>query len=574
MVDATVGPDRIDTEKDLGTGDDALFAFWMGQERIADKEEKRWVNWGRAIVKRYRDERPQQVTLIHRFNILWSNVQTLLPTLYARTPKPDVQRRYKDQDDVGRLASILLERCLSFSLDPAHSDFDLVMSACVLDRLLPGRGVPRVLYVPHFGDTIEEGQQTVGDGNGVSFEETQAEATLVDNTGDAGSDPLREVVDEEVKVAYVYWEDYREGAARTWAEVPWVRYKAFMTRDELINRFGKKKGNRVNLDFPSKNSRQNMETGKEDVPPDIYRKAIVHEYWDKTKKEVVWLAPGTPDLILDQVDDPLGLPNFFPNPDPLLGTTTNDTRIPVPDYVQYKDQAEELDKITSRIDRLTRALKVSGIYPGEQKQTLQQLIDEGTENRLIPVNDWVAFADKGGLGQFIQFMPIKDIAGVLIQLYDARDRVKSILYEITGIGDIMRGETQPTETATAQQLKTNFVTRRVVPQQRAVARLARDTIRLMAAIIAGHFSAETISRITGYPQLQPVPQLPPAPPQWIPAPMQQAPAAPPVAPPPASPANDTTPPPQAMQGLPEGGTRTFANGQRWTVRNGQPARVA
>jgi hypothetical protein len=563
VADATVGPDRIDTEADLGSGDKATYALWMGVERIADKEEGRWIKRARKIIKRYRDERPESMAAVHRFNILWSNVQTLMPTLYARTPKPDVQRRFQDQDDVGRLASTLLERCLSFSLDPANSDFDSVMLACVEDRLLPGRGVPRVLYVPHYGDTIPEGEQTTGDGDGPAFEETRGDTAIVDNDGDRG-EPLREVVYEEVVAVYVFWEDYREAPARTWREVPWVRYRAFMTRDELVKRFGAK-GKKVALDFPSKGTENNREGQKEDVPPDIFKKAIVHEYWDKTKKQVIWLAPGTPDLILDEVDDPLGLPMFFPNPDPLLATTTNDTRVPVPDYVEYQDQADELDKLTARIDRLTRALKVSGVYPGEQKQALQQLIDEGTENRLIPVQDWTPFMEKGGLQNIIQWMPIKDIAATLVQLYDARDRVKSILYEITGIGDIMRGETQPNETATAQQLKTNFVTRRVVPQQRAVARLARDTIRLMAAIIAGHFSKETIARITGYPQLLPVPQLPPMPQPFLPAP---------PAPMQAPPANDQQLPPEAAQQLHEGATTRFANGQAWTLRNGQPARVA
>jgi hypothetical protein len=573
MSDPIIGPDRIDTIDDLDSGNLGLYEFWMGQEKIAEKEEDKWIKRARKVVKRYRDERPESMQMTHRFNILWSNVQTLIPTLYARTPKPDIQRRFKDQDDTGRLASDLLERCISFSLDPSHSDFDAVMLACVEDRLLPGRGVPRVLYVPHFGDTIPEGKQTTGDGTAPAFEETQGASAVVDNEGDEG-EPLREVVYEEVITSYVFWEDYREGPARTWREVPWVRYQAFMTRDELVKRFGSKKGKKVNLDFPSKSREENREGQREEVPPDLFRKAIVREYWDKAKKRVIWIAPGTPDLVLDEIDDPLGLPNFFPNPDPLLATTTNDTRIPVPDFIEYQDQADELDKLTARIDRLTRALKVSGVYAGEQKQALQQLIDEGTENRLIPIEDWQSFADKGGMQNIIQWLPIKDIAGTLVQLYDARDRVKSILYEITGIGDIMRGNTQPNETLGAQQLKANFITRRVVPQQRAVARLARDTIRLMAAIIAGHFSADTISQITGYPQLLPVPELPPAPPQWIPAPVQQAPVmAPPPQQAPAA-ANANAPPPQALQQLREGVPTRFANGQRWMLRNGQAVRVA
>lgn len=522
----------LEERSDLGPGDAALYAFWVGQEAIAEKEERTWIKKARKIVKRYRDDRGDNPGDgsggQHRYNILWSNVQTLKPTLYARTPKPDVERRYKDQDDIGRLASTLIERCLSYSTD--CTDFDTVMSSCVEDKLLPGRGVGRVMYVPTYGDPI-------GDDDNAEFEQTEDAPSLVDGASDTKdaqqgqsnvpiqpqTEPLREVVYEEALIKYIFWEDYREGPARKWVEVPWVRYRAYMNFDELVERFGKVKARQVTLDYTPKGT---PEDRKDESPPDMFKKAVIHEYWDKVKKHVIWLPPGTPDLILDKQDDPLGLRDFFPNPDPLLATTTNDRRIPVPDYVEYQDQALEIDKLTARIDRLTQALKVSGIYPGAEKQVLQQLVDSGTENLLIPVEDWAKWQDNGGLKEFIQWMPIQQIAETLTQLYEARDKVKSDLYEITGIGDIMRGETSPIETATAQQLKTNFVTRRVVPQQREVARFARDCFRLMANVIAEHFSPKTISLMTGYPQLQPVPQVPPPPQQFLlppmPNPMVQA----------------------------------------------------
>lgn len=502
--DTTLGTVRIDTEKDLGPpGDATTWAFWIGEDRIAGKEEEEFIKVGRKVRDRYRDKRRDRGLNIHRFNILWSNVQTLIPTLYARTPKPDVQRRFLDQDDVGRLASLLLERAISYSLE--NGSFDASMQAVVQDRLLPGRGVARVLYVPHYGDPLED-----------DFEADSAAQTDVANPGDAGADPLREVVYEEAIVDYVFWEDYREGAARTWREVPWIRYRAYMTRDQLIARFGKKKGTQVNLDFTPRGS-EVTGNDKGQSPPDIFRKAVVHEYWDKAKKNVIWLAPGTPELVLDEQDDPLKLPDFYPSPDPLLATTTNDKRIPVPDYHEYKDQADELDMLTARIDILTQALKVSGIYPGALKESLQQLIGGDTENKLIPINDWMAFADKGGLENIIQYTPIKTIAETLIQLYSARDKTKELLYEITGLSDILRGQTNPLETKGAQDLKANFATRRIQPQQREVARMARDLIRLIGAVIAEHFSDQTISMITGYPQLQPVPADPgPMPMQFLP----------------------------------------------------------
>ena len=91
MSDTLSTTDAIDTRADLGTDDAAKWAFWMGEDRIAGKEEDRWQKRGQKIVKRYRDERgAADRSSGHKFNVLWSNVQTLIPTLYARTPKPDV----------------------------------------------------------------------------------------------------------------------------------------------------------------------------------------------------------------------------------------------------------------------------------------------------------------------------------------------------------------------------------------------------------------------------------------------------------------------------------------------------
>lgn len=499
----------VEKPSDFGPPPEGTVAYWMAQDKLAEKLERRWIKRARNIVRRYRDERGAALADVHRYNVLWSNVQTLKPALYGRTPKAEVDRKFKDQDDTGRLASIILERAVTNSLDSC--DFDSQMQAVVEDNLLPGRGVMRVLYVPHFGDEIED---EAADEGGL---ENEGDAATIDTAGDQPPQPKpREVVWEEARLQYVFWEDYREGPARKWQEVPWVKYRAYMTRQELTDRFGTK-GKRVKLDMSLTNEQVNPVNARGgdrgDMLPDVLKKAEVWEIWDKTTRQTIWLAPGSPEQgLLDSAEDPLKLPGFFPNPDPLLSTTTNDTRIPVPDYVEYQDQAHELDKLTARIDILVRALKVSGVYAGAEKQVLQQLVDEGMENKLIPVEDWAQFAgDKGGVSNLIQWMPIQQVAETLIQLYNARDRVKQIIWEITGMSDIMRGASNAAETATAQTIKVQFGTMRLSERQREVARFARDAIRLVASVIAGHFSPQTLSMMTNLPDLKPVPAPPPPP---------------------------------------------------------------
>ena len=506
-----------ETREDFGEGDEGVFAFWAAQEKIAEKQERNWIKRARKVAKRYLDDRAEAAGTGRdqkKYNILWSNVETLKPVLYARTPKADVQRRFKDADPTGRLASIVLERALNYSLET--QDFDGVMKSVVQDRLLPGRGVARVLYVPHYGDEIPLGDESdTDDGAG-----EPADSTVADTGDEAEPDQQeeapREVVFEEAKAAYVYWEDYREGPARVWAEVPWVRYRSYMSKDKLTARFGKEKADKITLDYAPKDG----DSEKGSQTPDVYTQAIVYEYWHKDDLTVTWIAPGTPDLVLDAKPDPLKLNGFYPNAQPLLATVTTEKRIPVPDYAMYQDQASTVDDLTQRINKLTRALRAKGIYAGEEKDALQRLMDLEDDAILIPVENFGAMAAKGGLGKIIEWLPIEQIAQLLQELYAARDKEIQVIYQITGLSDILRGETNPMETKGAQVLKSNFATRRIMPKQKDVAAFARDLIRLQASIIAQHFSGKTLSMITGYPQLQPVPPMP-APPQPPPMPAPQ-----------------------------------------------------
>jgi hypothetical protein len=494
----------IERREDIGDDASAVCRFWLQQLRLAEREDRKWVKTGRLIVKRYRDERrdnPSRNTA--KFNILWSNVETLKPILYGRTPKPDVQRRHKNGDESALLGAEILERALAYEDD--LDEFDEVMQRVVEDRLLPGRGVARVFYEPEFGEPEDDPDaEPDEDGKRPTF---------------------RPVDNERAPVRYVFWEDYREAPARVDNDVWWKAYRAYMTRDELVKRFGKI-GKEVTLDYTPKGLEDDGEKGPQ---ADAFKKAQVWEIWDRQKKQAIWVAPSYPEGPLDRKSDPLELPGFFPSPRSLSATTTNETLVPVADYSEYQDQAIELDILTGRIDKLTTALKVVGLYVGESKAEISQLLtDTGAENMLIPVEGWGLFMERGGLQNAIVWAPMEQIAKVLIQLYDARDRVKRTLYEITGMADILRGETNPTETLGAQQLKAQFATRRVSRAQKQVARFARDLMRLRGQVMARHFSPETLGQMSGLPEQ--LPAMPAMPPMMVPAPPQAPSMQPPAVP--------------------------------------------
>ena len=86
---------------------------------------------------------------------------------------------------------------------------------------------------------------------------------------------------------------------------------------------------------------------------------------------------------------------------------------------------------------------------------------------------------------------------MLAQLYTQRQQVKQVIYEITGIADIMRGSTAASETLGAQQIKNQWGTLRLKRAQRRVENFVRDCLQIMLEIAVTQFSPETVKVLTG-----------------------------------------------------------------------------
>lgn len=445
-----------------------------------EREFDKWQKRADKIVQRFRDEkRNRQDNTQARFNILWSNVQTLVPACFSRLPQPDVSRRFKDNDPVGRVAGLLLERALDYEVQH-YPDYRGTMREVVQDRFLGGRGTAWVRYEPHFRAMQ---QQLPTDGVQVS---------------DDIDEPGEELDYECAPLDYVYWKDFGHSKARTWEEVQQVWRVVYMYKEQVEDRFGEDWAEKLSYDAsPDKTDRYK----EEDNTP---QQAKIYEIWDKNDKTVVWLSKASKQII-DRRDDPLSLEGFFPCPMPLFATITNESLVPVPDFTLYQDQAQELDILADRKKGLIEALKVRGVYDASEP-TLSRLFTEGNNNDLLPVKNWQAFAEKNGLQGAMSLVDLKPIAEALNACYEAIRATKEEIYEITGISDIVRGQTMASETATSQQIKQNFVGLRLGDMQKAVAQFATDALRLKAQVMCAKFAPQTLAKIGGADQLSQVDQ--------------------------------------------------------------------
>ena len=116
---------------------------WIAEIESARKREKEFRKRGRNVNKIYGAE------IAVKFNIVFSNTETMLPSLYSTIPRPVVERRFKDSDPLGKAAALAGQRGLEFLVDTnveGYETYDEAVRSAVLDALLPGRGVTSVTY--------------------------------------------------------------------------------------------------------------------------------------------------------------------------------------------------------------------------------------------------------------------------------------------------------------------------------------------------------------------------------------------------------------------------------------------
>jgi hypothetical protein len=498
--------------------------FYLGHIAAYDREFKPWETRTSKIIARYRDDKRSRTdTASAKFNVLWSNVQTLKAATFARVPMPDVSRRFKDQDPIGRVAALILERALEFEAEH-YRDFRASIGQCVYDRYLGGRGTAWVRYEPTFKQIDQGAQdsgaplvanqpampgamppqmpgampgqmpQALGQPMPPMPQEAQEPETQVSEDAEAQSQAAEELDFECAPVDYVHWKDFGHSVARTWEEVTLVWRKVYMTRQALDERFGEKLAKTIPLDaIPDE--QQRLKNSAESTQG---MRALIFELWNKETGEAVWMHKTLG--ILDTKDDPLGLEEFFPCPPPIFSTLTTETLVPIPDFTLYQDQANELDVLADRIDGLVKALKVMGCYDASVP-SIARLFTEAGNGDLIPVSDWAGFAEKQGLKGAIDIVDILPLAKALAEAYKAFDQIKGQIYELTGIADILRGETMASETATAQKIKNSYASLRLKVYQDEVEKFASRLLQLKAQIICNHFDDKTICQISACEQL-------------------------------------------------------------------------
>jgi hypothetical protein len=495
---------------------------WLDRVENAGKKEKKWLDDAKKAVDAYTNETTAEIPASNSasryggydFNILFSNVETIVPAVINSSPVPDIRRRFQDSDPAARVVSDILERVIRVQIDDSKLQEELEAQA--QDAFLAGRGVIRLRY---YSDVVGSGEptdeeiedaaedadasvsldgnqgyledDTAGDGAGDS-EESELSGRGI---GDNGGPPIDERLENErICFEAVSWIDYRHGPAKRWDERPWEAFRFCVEKEDEEKSFD---AQLIGEQLSENEINTRNKTSKDGING--------WEIWDKNSKKVIFVDDH--GVILKEIDDPLGLTQFFCTATPVQPITVNGRLMPVNPFSIYRQLADDLEDAVRRKNILIRAMKVKGWY-GTTEQDLQTVVDLKDDEFAPIANAEIWAQSAGGLQNAIVFWPIEKYIQAIQQIDLAIGTYKQWIYEITGISDIVRGASMASETATAQNIKSQWGSLRIQKMQRMMERGARDLFVMMSEIIPSKFSYRTLEKMTGIPIL-PLPNDPP-----------------------------------------------------------------
>ena len=388
------------------------------------------------------------------YNIFYSNVQTLDSNLCLNNPKPDIQRRFLKRLDSDKLKSNTyaeVARVLSGAVEYVVdvSNVNRIMKKDVHNADVVGRGIAWVEYNP----TIET------DENGVEH-----------------------ISHRDIHLTSLKYDEYLCSSAECEADVWWKARRHLLTRKDIYQRFGYSADD-SELQYAPENKKDN---------DTMLKRGEVWEIWDKNdKKRIFILMNHRNHELLEVSDDPYRLECFFPC-DELVYITENNSIIPVPELLVYRKQALLLETICKKIAQISESLKYV-VVMGSQDKSVGQDIMRSSNGDVVSIQSNDA---PSGIASMLTTVPTDPAVKVIEYLEAQKEKVKQNIYDITGISDLMRGISDPRETAKAQQIKGVFGSLRFQDRQMMVQEHRKRVYRIIAEIVAEHYDIETLTEMT------------------------------------------------------------------------------
>ena len=462
-------------------------------------------------------------------NVYFGNIETQKPLIFSQLPIPMVRRRVGRETPAESAAAEIIQRCLTTVLDMDIEGLEDTYGRSRDDYLIRARGLMEVGY-RRGGEYVQPDPIRVakgGDGKWHMPDGVEIPAAMVsDRVGDGGlvwPRPKFKPSSERIEFRYLDPMEVLIHPARRWEDVQWVAVLEQPTRRELELRFGRRAAGRARYTEGQVDSLDHTGQGMDPESPqrDTVRRARVWRILDRVNRRLIFLADTTDrggagkDIETDESDDPsssyaqdaggsaviaiendqLGLPDFFPLPKPVQTVESNRRLDPIPEFIQYEALFWELQEALYRFFYVTRGVRVVAISAGQYQGTVEQIFADHPGPRTVPLTEQLPAGTRAD--DILSWVPLETITTALTALAGTIRDLKALLFEVSGIPDIMRGQSQSRETATVGRQKVEFGAERISEKKRRFARFVRSSLRIAAHIVATRFSWQTIAAMSG-----------------------------------------------------------------------------
>jgi hypothetical protein len=452
-------------ETPLNSGDDVSKSQKLWLSRISKEESthKDWRDHCADVEEIFRVDGEDIYVPLY-----WSVVGVEHVGVYSNQPVADVRPSNQSKNPLFISVARMVQRGLTKCID--HPSFDESMHRSVDDFLAMSLGVVRIKL-----DSIINTTRNI-----VPIFGTDAMGQPVQ----VGSRPedIEEIGEQTLRWEYVPWRRFGWEPCNNWKHCSWIYFRHRMTQLQIKKRFGK-------TVKASKDQNDRVTTNEWKAKTfDIY------EVWDKDKKRVLFIAKGEEEPI-EVMEDPLGLIEFWPIPQPMMTNLPSEELIPQPDYDYIRFYDSELNRLHERRASLTEQIKAAGAFDIGMPELSDMLELEdgemkGVQNLMQRINA------AGGVDGIMYFLPIAEKVEALRVVTEQIQIVKSQVDEMLGISDIVRGVTAASETATAQEIKGRWVGVRLTRKRETVIYTVKSMLRIMAQLLVSHITPQNLQRMT------------------------------------------------------------------------------
>ena len=435
-------------------------AYWIKQLDEEEEKHKSFRKNAHDTFKTYstRDCRDTEVSKKPALNILDRVVECQMGAVFTSIPRPVISKRFQQEgkrqsDD--KLAQVL-ERQVKYVLD--QNSFYSRLRLAVLDFRIADLGVIFLRY--------DDDEETIQ-----AQQETELGIEIIEKTI-----PVNQSIYPEV----IAPKSFRWQPSKSWDDCDWIAVSHELTSAEFKSQF------------------PDSDMSKVEPVGMAGKKFRVYEIWSKSKEQVIYISKGS-DKILKSDHELYEFFDGYPTPEPMWLNISSDKLIPSPEYLSYKEQADDLNSIIKERKAIRKSIKDIVIGDKSAFADFQKVFKSSKHGHFIPL-DLTKYAMQGGtpnINNLLTFPDYTSKINLLGLLAQEKKDLQDDIYQQSGIFDLMQGVSTASETATAQDIKEGHGNLRISQQRNCVANYMRAIIEKTVDIIVNNFTLSNLKNNTG-----------------------------------------------------------------------------